>query len=531
MKKQNPFFTILFVYILSLSHNSLAQTLQLLPIPSNGKDYGGFPIVFNGKLYFNYTDTRDITSLGKFDGTTISLVPNPTQVLAYDCKEAIVFNNALYGTVKTTDNSLMLSKFDGTTVSIILKPDTASHYSGRPIIFNNALYFGYSDKKFFEHLAKYDGTSITLIPNPHPTGQYEGNPVVFNNTLYFSYSYTDSNNSKAFYLAKFDGNKVVIINNPDIGRGINRSFNNPHTIFNNALYCFYEDKSSLNRLAKFDGSSLSIIANPDTLPLGSNYGYQGYPIVFKNALYFLYQDKRSVYRLGKYDGTNSTLITSPDNGAYGEHPIIFNNSLFHRYVGGGQFLGYRLSKFDGTSSSIVPNPNGIFLQSNRGYLGYPIVYNNALYGKFNESKYTLVKYDGTSSNPTLITHPDTGLGVYTDYNISNLIVFNEALYTMYWDANGRSRLAFLKTQPTNLSENASLNVSISPNPSLNKITCVFPNVTSALIEVFDLTGQRVIFQKVDALETDIDISKLYQGLYLISVQSGNKIFKSKIVKI
>ncbi|WP_020602737.1 putative Ig domain-containing protein [Spirosoma spitsbergense] len=124
-----------------------------------------------------------------------------------------------------------------------------------------------------------------------------------------------------------------------------------------------------------------------------------------------------------------TPIANPDAGnGYGGYPILFNNALYGKYTNSsGKDV---LAKYDGTSWTTIANPDA------GSYSGYsPIVFNNALYGSYATSgKYVLAKYDGTSL--TTIANPDAGIGYFGEP-----ILFNQVLYVKYSNASARKVLA------------------------------------------------------------------------------------------
>lgn len=342
-----------------------------------------------------------ITFLAKAQ-TTVN-IPNPSGYILNETIEPIEFNGNIYycyRSIPTYRNQLV--KYDGSILSIIPNPDAGMGYVGSPIVYNSNLYIQYNNVSGKSVLAKFNGTSIDTIPNPDAGGQYSGSPILFNGNLYAFYYNASSKN----VLAKYDGtNFTATITNPDLGHGC---YGFP-IVYNGNLYVRYLNASNKNILAKFDGSNLTAITNPDA---GS--GYNGEPIIYNGNLYFIYVNASNKYLLAKYDGTSLTTNPNPDAG-FGciGFPIEYNGNLYIRYSNSSN--KYVLAKYDGTNITSISNPD-----AGSGYFGNPAVYNGNLYIYYNDvsGKNVLAKYDGTNLTAT-IPNPDAGIGVYGSLYVYN----------------------------------------------------------------------------------------------------------------
>jgi len=272
------YFLLFALFLLNFAN---AQTITLIPNPNTGIGcnlFGNCPIIYNNNLYFGYQNADSILQLAKYDGTSITLVPNPNAGIGYngdligyfDIESTngnelpTIYNNNLYFGYQNADSILQLAKYDGTSISLIPNPDAGIGYmSYHPIIYNNNLYFQYVNSSVIYQLAKYDGTSITLIPNPNAGNGFCDGAIIYSNKLYFQYqNQGTSGQSGICQLAKYDGTSITLIPNPDAGFGYNGYGGEP-IIYNNNLYFFYLNTHNILQLAKYDGNSITLIPNPD----------------------------------------------------------------------------------------------------------------------------------------------------------------------------------------------------------------------------------------------------------------------------
>ena len=539
---------ILLFILLSFTFNiANAQTITLIPNPdtigSVGDDDSGFyPIVFNNSLFFEYRNSYgDGTKvqLAKYDGTNVTLIANPNNgfgACMYNAN-AIIFNNSLYfeysNSSSTSGNPAQLAKYDGINLTLIPNPDTSQGGAlGWLIVYNNELYFSYENSSCKFQLAKYNGINITLINNPD-NGEVSDNPVIFNNNLYFQYH----NSSGIFQLAKYDGTNVTLITNPDNGNGV--EFWN--YIFNNNLYFPYQNSSAISQLAKYDGTNVTLIPNPDNTGNVSGWDTPT-PIIFNNVLYFGYYNNtywdgynwHYKYQLAKYTGANISLISNPDTAyGIGGYPIIFNNSLYYDYLNTSN--KYQLAKCNGINITLISNPNTTGEVGGYDSGQIPIIFNNDLYFQYTYNyssssvKLNLAKFDGT--NITLITNPDTGIGTTCGWqgNVPfELIVFNNTLYFPYKNSSYYDHLA--KFDGTNsINEIVTNNdIKIYPNPTINELSIESPQ--SAVIGIINIQGQLIKTITAIGTKTNIDVSDLPSGLYIVKVQTTKGMSVSKFIK-
>jgi hypothetical protein len=73
---------------------------------------------------------------------------------------------------------------------------------------------------------------------------------------------------------------------------------------------------------------------------------------------------------------------------------------------------------------------------------------------------------------------------------------------------------------------------VYPNPATNQITIEFPNTlnTKSLIELFDLTGKKVLNSKqITQQKMIVNLPHLPQGIYSLKVTANDKVYFEKVV--
>jgi len=364
-------------------------------------------------------------------------------------------------------------------IKVYPNPGVVPGYAGNLITFRNEVYFSYKTKADAygptglipgpSHLAKLSGDTIQIIANPDSMPGYPGQlwgypyPIVYNNNLYFqyqtrvgTYSYPVSTPS-IYKLAKFDGNKITLINNPDSGSGY--ASNGVPIVWNGSLYFQYINAAGNWQVAKYNDSdtTISLIPNINTTDQGA---YPFEPVIFNGNLYFNYWGSNSS-GICKYDGNSNTLI--PDSNKYSivsiDYPkIIYKNNLYLPSVNNDSGR-YYLTKFDGSKLSIIPTKGKYGEYSNNA-----IVYNDTLFfsdGYYNSSKsYTLSRFDGT--NITQVNYPGNDTGSSAAYQFYN---YNNQLYLVYSNKLARLVGNSIDTIPFPVLD--SLNVSLYGGTVLN----------------------------------------------------------------
>ncbi|QIP14209.1 T9SS type A sorting domain-containing protein [Spirosoma aureum] len=148
-----------------------AQTISLIPEVEQGHNYTGFmdarqyastyqPVIFKGSLYSMYTDPANRGRLAKFNGTSVTLLPNPDDGYGFTGNQ-IVFNDAIYCQYRDANYVFRLARFDGNNFSLLPNPDNGWGHDGFLAILDNTLYSRYLDANSNCRLAKISTTNST----------------------------------------------------------------------------------------------------------------------------------------------------------------------------------------------------------------------------------------------------------------------------------------------------------------------------------------------------------------------------------
>jgi len=83
---------------------------------------------------------------------------------------------------------------------------------------------------------------------------------------------------------------------------------------------------------------------------------------------------------------------------------------------------------------------------------------------------------------------------------------------------------------TGLNELENSGVLIYPNPTSEKLTIEFGSIKVERIEIIDLSGKTILEKtKIQANES-LDLSNFENGIYIINIQSGKRVIRTKIIK-
>jgi len=107
------------------------------------------------------------------------------------------------------------------------------------------------------------------------------------------------------------------------------------------------------------------------------------------------------------------------------------------------------------------------------------------------------------------------------------IIAGDSLYFCPWDS-----YPFQEVYNPSLSVedlNSDIQITIYSNPSTNKVYFKWESSQHLLIDIYNITGQRIFTTKLSKQNNDIDISNLYNGLYFVHLTDGNKREKRKII--
>ena len=171
----------------------------------------------------------------------------------------------------------------------------------------------------------------------------------------------------------------------------------------------------------------------------------------------------------------------------------------------------------------------------------------------------LQSFDGTdwiirgSTNPVRVLYPtDSALFVggmsLQYYNQSGLHGFSNPLGSVWkyalasynghmivggdfrYDSNGDTLNCIAELIPYNgINEVMQNEISVAPNPAINNITLNYLEPHSS-INIYNLQGQLLIKKITIAEQTEIDMSELPSGIYLLQIESKEGVVVKKVVK-
>ncbi len=348
------------------------DTLHLIANPDNGPGvyFQSVQIIFNNKLYFIYLNNTGTQQLASFDGTSITLYPNPDGGVGYVGSPRI-YNDTLYGVYNNASSIFQFGKFTGSGLTLIPNPDNSAtgFYNDFSVVFDNKICSRYVTAAGPKQLATYNGTSWTLIPNPDntPTHGFQPTfPTNFNNKLYWVYY----GNSNQYQYAIYDGvNNPTLIANPQDGSSNNGGIAGLPIIYDDTLFFQYYNTANVLQLGKCGDTAVSLVPNPDN----TSYGFWNTPIVYNNNLYIFYLPADGTHHLAEYQTASNSLkvYPNPDGGVgYWDQPIVYANNLYFMYYN-AQSL-FQLGYFNGTAINLIDNPGGIYngASGNNGYTGF-----------------------------------------------------------------------------------------------------------------------------------------------------------------
>ena len=547
------------------------DSIHMVPNPDNGVGYvyQSTPIVFTGKLYIQYQNASNVYQVGVFDGTSLTLIPNPDAATYGYTGFPIIYNNNLYIQYQEDNNKSLLARINtNNTITTIPNPDGSPYgYEGDPIVYNGKLYINYFENQingnnlYPDVLAYYDGTTLTLTSNPDGTQYgYQGDPIIFNNKLYGLYVTNTPPDANTTYnrLMQYDGTgNPTLIPNPT--GDANTGFTGFSIVYNNNLYFRYATTTN-RELAKFDGTSISLIPNPDATTSGF---LRDNPVIYDNKLCLCYKNVAGIKQLATYtSGGSLTLVPNPDatlNGYADSTPaIVYGTNLYYQYQN-AQGL-YQLGYYNDTSMTLIPNPVG-------QYNGYPILYNNDLYLQFGDAQYsgfgnlayfdqsalpvTLLKFTAAAKDNTTLLQWQTANEINnkefevqratdnftftTIGTVKSAVFANNASYsfvdkspaqgTNYYrlkQVDNDGKFNYSKTLSVSFINGSTL-FAVYPNPAINTIQVMIPAWHDAsYLSIYDMNGKQVMQEQAGANATSkqLEIGRLASGVYNIVITQG-----------
>ena len=183
------------------------DSLRLIPNPDAGQGvyFQGSKIIFNNKLFFIYLAAGGAQRLASFDGSSITLYPNPDGSVSGVIGSFRILNSDLYLAYQNATSVTQLARFNGTGITPITNPDNSAngYFNNFSTVFANKIVSRYVTAAGPRTLAVFDGTQWTILPNPDNTkrGVQPIAPMVYKNKLYFTYL----SNTNQYQLLQYDG--------------------------------------------------------------------------------------------------------------------------------------------------------------------------------------------------------------------------------------------------------------------------------------------------------------------------------------
>lgn len=393
-----------------------------------------------------------------------------------------VYNNKLIAsgrfTTAGTTPANVIAAWDGSTWSNLgggFKKGDNAYVS---LTFNNELYLGgYFDSIGsikVKNIAKWNGTSWS----PLSTGADDivWDLCVYNNELYASGNFSVIGGVVANGIARWDGTNWHALANGFAGSAFGTR---DLCVYNNSL-CVVGSMNitgctNCQYIACWNGSSWSGVGTSG-LPLMNQalIVWNGKLLIgSNNELNPPYADTE----VRQWDGTNLTMF-SKQPSAFVQKFYIFNNEL---YCSGG-WSPSCVSKWSVSTSSWIPVGTG----PNQQTFGL-VEYNGELYcsGNFNTAEGSNLNYIGRLTNVS---------------GINELTKNTEIL--------------------------------ISPNPTNDhfKINFADGQIILKKVEIINILGDKVLEINEPTSNSDIDISSIIKGVYLVRVYTDKNSFTKKIIK-
>jgi ELWxxDGT repeat protein len=526
-------FLLSLSYTYAQNYNSVTLVKNINP---NGPSSTNKPAVFNGKFYFsadNGVNGEQLwTSDGTEDGTTLVKVINPAGNA--DITNLMVVNDKLVFSAYDPINGIELWISDGTeTGTVLLKDINPGAENSVPLYFTrigNKVYFqadnGTDGYELWATDGTANGTVMVLNINPNATENKDSYPYGFteyNGKVYFQ----ADNSTNGYELWSSDGTAAGTVMVKDVfttGDSSPRSFK----VYNNLLY-FRADDERGDEIWVTDGTTEGTVFFADLNLAEADGSSVNEFTEAAGKLFFRARNAEAGSELWVTDGTVAGTVMVKDifPGAGDSFPAgitAYNGKVYFQATDANNDT--ELWSSDGTEAGtqIVKNirpatssaPNELF------------VYNNALY---------FVANDGTNGRELWVTD-GTEAGTikpiqdaYSQdplYYIPYFTVFNGELYFKA-TYQGVDQELFKLTAGTMATPGVVKNIAVVyPNPAANSLNIQLHNAAVQNVEVFTLTGKKVLQSNG---QSTINVTNLSKGLYIVKTTTDrNETFYNKIVK-
>ncbi|HSB69073.1 MAG TPA: ELWxxDGT repeat protein [Candidatus Methylomirabilis sp.] len=380
-------------------------------ISSGGaSSYPDYLTVFKGNLYFA-ADAGDGAGvkLWRFNGSTASKVPEPTNYTISDPSSLTVFDGRLYFSARVIysfpganiDYGYELWSTDGTSFSLAADINPAAGASSYPTdltVFGTNLYFSAYDPATSAYkLWKYNGSTATKPTEPSlTTVTSPANLTVYNGRLYFSANGLWRSLAGATYnygheLWSTDGTAITLTKDIAATDGVS-SYPSGLTVYGSSLYFSANGNDGYGtELWRYTSTSATTQRVTD-LYYGSGSSSPYYLTVFDGKLYFragFYENLFDIpmdhgTELIAYDGTSAKMVADLGPGSQSSYPsylFAYNNRLyFNAYAtntagGTTDGVGYELWSY---GPQRVAGAHTEYVQSGQGLLNTGVDFGNFL---------------------------------------------------------------------------------------------------------------------------------------------------------
>ncbi len=327
----------------------------LVADPDAGYGYNGFPIVYNNNLFIQYKNNSNVVQLASYNGTAITLIPNPDATNYGYQGTPMIYNNTLCLFYHNLANVNQLAVYKGgDTLHLVPNPDASTHgYWNFPVVYGVNLYFQYYNAAGDYQLGYFNGTDISLIPNPghspNGTAEYSGTPMVFNNLLYLKFD--DVQYDGFSNLAYFDSKTLPVTFLNFDGVLQNQSAHLTWSTANEINDKGFEVQKSLDGQTFTD---IGFVAGHNNSSTVNSYTYTDVKVV-SGANY---------YRLKQIDNNGNFNYSSVIKLVYS----AFDWSILGNPVSGNSWIQLQLDKSSEVSIQIVSMNGNIIQTINKGNL-------------------------------------------------------------------------------------------------------------------------------------------------------------------
>jgi|GEM_PF-2417527 len=397
---------------------------------------------------------------------------------------------------------------------------------------------------------KYDGTSWAFADGGGTTGLNKDSArtaasvslAVYDNNLYAAWQETNGTATQ-IRVKKYDGTSWTFADG-DGATGLNKNSAKAAAgvslaVYDNALYAAWQETNGTAtqiRVKKYDGTSWTFVDGDGTNGLNKDSGKAAAGVslaVFNNSLYAAWQENNGTsrvpitqIRVKKYDGTSWTFADGDDttglnkNTAYNAlYPslAVYNNALYGAWQeNNGTATQIRVKKYNGTAWTFADGDgtDGLNKDSGKAAAGASLaVYNNTLYAAWQENNGTATqirakKYDGAS---WAFADGDSTTGLNKDSGkavaSACLAVYANALYAAWQENNGTAdqiRLAQYKQTGSTSSDATLSSLSLSEG-TLNPVFS--PTATSYTASVANSVSSLTVTPIVNESHATIKVNE------------------------